>query len=130
MKRKNQIVLLFILSFLIGLMSGALLTGMFFKQKIDAFSEKPDARREILMNRFSRELGLTEDQEAILSLSIIGFFTDIEKDRIAFTDTIRPKFREMLDNVEQSLTAEQTDRLEEMIRQLYPFIGNYQQNTE
>ncbi len=115
--------MLLVLTFFIGITTGMLLTGLFFKYKIQSFSEDNETRRAILIQKFVRELDMSPDQEATLTGAVEDFFLSIEEERESFRRSIEPQLLETFAEIRSILTEEQSARMEGIVDNLYPFFG-------
>jgi len=124
MNKKTQIVSLLILTLLIGIVSGLLMAGIFFKYKVQSFTNDPEMRRELLVQKFTREMELSDEQAELLKESLVDFFASIEDEREAFQTAIKPELTKARDRIQDSLNEEQISRMNRIIRSLYPLFGS------
>ncbi len=101
--------------FLLGGIIGGLGAGIYLRHRVEQFARKaPKDHKEILMERLSRELGLTESQkpdvERIVSTTEIEIRQLLQESRIKFTEITARRNAEM----KAILTLDQYHKLENM----------------
>jgi Spy/CpxP family protein refolding chaperone len=105
---KGKIVLGIALVFILGALGGSLGTGFYLKQKDSAPITDSQARKASIMERFSKELKLTEDQKT----KIAQLIDRTEEKRQEHTTQLRAEIRNLMDQIRGELNKEQQDRFD------------------
>jgi Spy/CpxP family protein refolding chaperone len=100
---KGKIVLGIALVFILGALAGALGTGFYLKQKDPARITDSRARKASIMEKFSQELKLTEDQRT----KIAEWIDQTEEKRREHTIQLRREIRNLMDRVRGELDQDQ-----------------------
>ena len=113
------------LIFVLGLLAGALITGFYYKHKIEQFSRYGhDARKHLFMKRLVRELNLNNEQRAEMGKIFEQYQSKIDDARAVFLPEVRKLSGQMIEEMMQQLDGEQKKKMEEMGRRVKLF-GRY-----
>jgi Spy/CpxP family protein refolding chaperone len=108
-----------VLIFALGVLSGVLGADMYYKNRIERFREAgPPARREMLMERLTRRLDLTPQQQE----KVAAVFQEMREDLFALRARHEPELDEIRARsnarIKAVLNADQQKRFDEMIERL------------
>lgn len=111
---KWNIIAGLVMVFVLGVLSGALGTGMVLKRHHLFFSDRPEGRKEFIMERLTRRLELSEAQQARIGAIVdrvqAETFERIREGRRIVREQLEKGFAE----IRKELTPEQQRRLDEM----------------
>ena len=104
-----------ILIFALGVLTGMLGSGMYFKQRIEHFHETgPQARKEMLMKRLTHRLELTPQQQE----QIAGIFDDMREQLFSLRSRHKPDLERIREQgharIKDILSPEQQKQFDEM----------------
>ncbi|MCJ7594531.1 MAG: hypothetical protein MUO52_07170 [Desulfobacterales bacterium] len=112
--KKWRLITGVILVFILGLLVGSVGTQVYHRQWSERFKKAPEARRAIFMNRLTKELRLTEDQQRQVEVII----KEADEKRKALFEKQRGTIRETIDEsfarMKQKLDPDQQQELEEL----------------
>ena len=112
--KKWRLITGVILVFILGLLVGSVGTQVYHRQWSERFKKAPEARRAIFMNRLTKELRLTEDQQRQVEVII----KEADEKRKALFQKQRGAIRETIDEsftlIKQKLDPDQQQELEEL----------------
>ena len=112
--KKWRLITGVILVFILGLLVGSVGTQVYHRQWSERFKKAPEARRAIFMNRLTKELRLTEDQQRQVEVII----KEADEKRKALFQKQRGAIRETIDEsfalMKQKLDPDQQQELEEL----------------
>ena len=112
--KKWRLITGVILVFILGLLVGSVGTQVYHRQWSERFKKAPEARRAIFLNRLTKELRLTEDQQRQVEVII----KEADEKRKALFQKQRGAIRETIDEsfalMKQKLDPDQQQELEEL----------------
>jgi hypothetical protein len=113
--KKWKLVTGVVLVFVLGVVAGSLGTGFYHKYLFSRHKADPSARKAFILERFSRDLDLTEDQKKEFK----GIINQLEDRREALFQHGHLEFVKMMDEgfvqMKKVLNPDQKKRLDELI---------------
>ena len=108
-----------ILIFALGVLTGVLGSGMYFKQRVENFREAgPPARKEMLMKRLTRRLELTPPQQEKVAV----IFEEMREQLFSLRTKHRPELERIREEgharIKAILLPEQQKQFDEMMARL------------
>lgn len=108
-----------VLIFALGLLTGALGSGLYFKYRIEQFRDAgPETRRGMLMDRLTRRLDLTPDQQQ----QVAAIFDEMRDELSALREKHRPDLQRIKEEgharIRAILNDDQKRQFDEMIEHL------------
>lgn len=119
MKAKTVIGILLV--FILGVLVGSLGGGYFYKDRFERVRDlppRPEARKEMLMNRLNRELDLSAEQQEEIGVVLEQVHQKVR----ALREKHRPEMEELRNQkralIREQLNPEQQERLDRMLERL------------
>ena len=107
------------LIFILGLLAGTLIAGVYYKHKIERFSKfDHNARKHLLMKRLVRELDLNNEQREEIGKIFEQYQGKMDDVRAVFLPEVRKLSMQMIKDMERQLDGEQRKRMEQIARKI------------